>query len=278
MDADTPGAPAALLPTQALVRRAVRAERDCVADWVQAMATLPGDPFEAGVGRFGGATACVCGRIPAQVWNRTFELRDADRAAIPDIVAFYRARGAAPLFDLEPSAVPPFYEGPTVLDALAAQGFYQAGFHQLLYGRPRAAVPAPAPGIAVRALDPDDAAGVAAFVRVYESVWGGGAAIRVLLGAPGFRCYLAEADGEPAALGVLHVRAGVGSMANGLTAPRFRGRGCQTALLHRRIRDAAGAGCDLLVSQCRPGSQSERNQLRAGLAIAGTKVWWIERP
>ena len=35
------------------------------------------------------------------------------------------------------------------------------------------------------------------------------------------------------------------------------------------------AGCDLLVSQCSPGTASQRNQLRAGFAIAGTKVWWV---
>jgi len=67
-------------------------------------------------------------------------------------------------------------------------------------------------------------------------------------------------------------------MANALTAPAFRGRGCQTALLHRRIQDAAGAGCDLLVSQCSPGTASERNQLRAGFRAAGTKAWWVQAP
>jgi hypothetical protein len=85
-------------------------------------------------------------------------------------------------------------------------------------------------------------------------------------------------DGTAAALGVLHVAEGVGSMANALTVPALRGRGCQTALLHRQIRDAALAGCDLLASQCRPGSTSQRNQLRAGFRIAGSKAWWVRVP
>ena len=113
---------------------------------------------------------------------------------------------------------------------------------------------------------------------LYEQVWGDGGAIRVLLGRPAFRCYVAEVAGAPAALGVLHVADGVGSMANALTIPAMRGRGCQTALLRRRIRDAALAGCDLLASQCMPGTPSQRNQLRAGLRIAGSKAWWLPLP
>ena len=64
-------------------------------------------------------------------------------------------------------------------------------------------------------------------------------------------------------------------MANALTVPALRGRGCQTALLQRRIHDAHQLGCDVLVSQCRPGSTSQNNQLRAGFEIAGTKAWWV---
>jgi hypothetical protein len=267
--------PALPLPTPELVARLVRAETACLADWVGAMAAMPGNPLRAEVAQVGDATACVCGAIPAELWNRAFGLTVADAARIPEIVALYRARGAAPLFDLDPYSVAPFYAGPNVLAALAAHGFYQASFHQLLYGRPDADAPAPSGAVEVREVGPEQAE---EFGRVYETVWGGAAAIQVLLGQPRFRCYLAYLDGQAAALGVLHVRDGAGSMANGLTDPRFRDRGCQTALLHRRATDAARAGCDLLVSQCRPGSQSQRNQLRAGFQVAGSKVWWIERP
>ena len=36
--------------------------------------------------------------------------------------------------------------------------------------------------------------------------------------------------------------------------------------------------CDLLVSQCMPGSVSQGNQLRAGFRIAGSKAWWVPLP
>jgi GNAT superfamily N-acetyltransferase len=262
-------------PTSELVARLVRAETACVVDWVGAMAALAGNPLRAEVVRFGGTTACVCGAIPAEIWNRAFGMSTADAARIPEIVELYRARGAAPLFDLDPYSVEPFYAGPTVLADLAAHGLYQASFHQLLYGVPTEDVPATSSGVEIREVGPEQADD---FGRVYETVWGGAAAIRVLLGQPAFRCFLAYVDGQAAALGVLHVRDGAGSMANGLTDPRFRNRGCQTALLHRRLAEAARAGCDLVVSQCRPGSQSQRNQLRAGFRIVGSKVWWAARP
>jgi hypothetical protein len=63
-------------------------------------------------------------------------------------------------------------------------------------------------------------------------------------------------------------------MANALTIRPFRGRGCQTALLHLRSAAAHAAGCDLLASQCIAGDQSQDNQVRAGFHIAGSKAWW----
>ena len=61
-----------------------------------------------------------------------------------------------------------------------------------------------------------------------------------------------------------------------------RGRGCQPALLHRRIVDAAAAGCDTLLIETGervPGrpSASYRNILRAGFEEAYLRPNW-QRP
>ncbi|MDP9366570.1 MAG: hypothetical protein M3Q10_20480 [Chloroflexota bacterium] len=245
--------PAPPLPTPDLMRRLVGAERTCYLDWVRAMEAEPGNPFGIAAEAFGGATALACRAIPAQIWNRVFGLTEAEAALVPSILAFYREHGADVLFDVPPTSVSPFWEGPNVLLTLARHGLYQGAFHQILYAAPRTDVPHPPPNVGIEEVGPERASD---FVGLYEQVWGDGGAIRVLLGRPRFRSYIATVDGEPAALGVLHVADGVGSMASALTAPAFRGRGCQTALLHRRIRDAAGAGCDLLASQCRPGTAS----------------------
>jgi len=68
------------------------------------------------------------------------------------------------------------------------------------------------------------------------------------------------------------------AMAVGVTVPSLRGRGCQTALLEQRIADVTHAGCDLLVSQCLPGSTSQNYQLRVGFQIAGSQAWWVRGP
>ena len=94
---------------------------------------------------------------------------------------------------------------------------------------------------------------------------------------PGWRLYIATVDGTPAAFAALFVRDGVGSLAGAATVPALRGRGCQTALLHRRIADADDDGCDLIASQATPGSVSQRNMERAGLRIAYTKAIWSRR-
>jgi hypothetical protein len=260
------------LPTPELAARLVAAERQCMTDWLQALADLPDNPFGIAMQTFGQATALVCRTIPAQVYNRVFGLTVEDRDHIPAIVDFYTEHGASPVFDLSPYAIPPYWVEPNVFPALISQGFYQGAFHQLLYGFPTTDCPALPPGLAIRPVGPEDAD---TFAQVYDEVWGGSGAVRVLIGHPRFRCYLAFVDGTPAALGILHMANGVGSMANGLTVPSLRGRGCQTALLYQRIADAARAECDLLVSQCMPGVTSQNNQLRVGFQIAGSKTWWV---
>ena len=109
-------------------------------------------------------------------------------------------------------------------------------------------------------------------------MFGPGLLISVLLSHPNFRCFLAKINGQPAALGVLHVRGKAASMANGITLPEFRGKGLQSALLNRRMELARELDCDLIVSQAEPRSTSARNQQRAGLSLAGTMAVWSNVP
>lgn len=260
------------LPTTELVQRLIAAERDCCVAWSRALEALPNNPLGVTIRQFGQSTALVCRKSPAAIFNRVFGMTKQDEEHIPAILAFYREHSALPLFDLNPYAVLPFYEQPDVSLVLAQHGLYQGAFHQLLYGVPSTDVPPTPLHITITEVTHEDAA---AFGNIYEQVGGNGIAIRVLIGQPQFRCYLASVGGVAAALAVLHVANGAGSMANARTVPAFRGRGCQTALLYRRIADAAIMGCDLLVSQCSPGTPSQRNQLRAGFHIAGSKAWWV---
>ena len=260
------------LPKPELVSRLIDGERNCMIDWLRAMQSLPGNPLSVAIENFGNATALLCATIPAQVYNRVIGLTPEDSEHIPAILKFYAKHGAEPMFDLSPYAIPPFWITPNITSLLHKYGFYQGAWHQILYGVPTTAIPEMPPHITICVVTSNEAD---AFVSVYEQVWGDGAAVRVLVNQPNFHCYLAYVDDMPAGLGILHVANGVGSMANGLTIPAMRGQGCQTALLYRRIHDAALAGCDLMVSQCMPGVTSQYNQLRTGFHIAGSKAWWI---
>jgi GNAT superfamily N-acetyltransferase len=90
----------------------------------------------------------------------------------------------------------------------------------------------------------------------------------------GATLYLATVGVRPAAAAALFVEHGIGHLANASTLPHFRGRGCQTALIERRLRDAAAAGCSRASVVAAWGSQSHRNLVKAGFRTAYTKAVW----
>ena len=98
---------------------------------------------------------------------------------------------------------------------------------------------------------------------------------------PGWHCYLAEVDGEPAGCAAMFIHDGIAEFGIAATLEAARGRGCQMALLRRRIADAAGAGCRLLFVETgervpsRP-SASYRNILRAGFEEAYLCQGWSD--
>lgn len=101
----------------------------------------------------------------------------------------------------------------------------------------------------------------------------GAAFFAQLPGREGWRCYAARVDGEIAACGAMVIDGAAAAFGIGATLESARRRGCQLALLHRRIVDAAEAGCRTLFvetgerAEDRPGG-SYRNILRAGFEEA----------
>lgn len=103
-----------------------------------------------------------------------------------------------------------------------------------------------------------------------------------LPGRAGWRCYVAKVDGEAQGCAAMLVDDGIAQFGVAATLEEARGRGCQTALLHRRITDAAAAGCRTLFVETgerapdRP-SGSYRNVLRAGFEEAYLRPNWRPR-
>lgn len=103
-----------------------------------------------------------------------------------------------------------------------------------------------------------------------------------LPGREGWRCYVARIEGKAQACAAMLAEDGHAEFGIAATLEEARGRGCQTALLHRRIGDAAEAGCHTLFVETGervPGrpSASYRNILRAGFEEAYLRPNW-QRP
>lgn len=100
-----------------------------------------------------------------------------------------------------------------------------------------------------------------------------------LPGRDGWRCYVAKVDGEAQACAAMLIAEGTAEFGIAATLEGARGCGCQTALLHRRICDAAEAGCRSLFVETgervpdRP-SASYRNILKAGFEEAYLRPNW----
>jgi GNAT superfamily N-acetyltransferase len=100
-----------------------------------------------------------------------------------------------------------------------------------------------------------------------------------LPGHEGWRCYGALVDGEVQACAAMHLHGGLAEVGPAATLEPARGRGCQMALLHRRIADAIDAGCDTFWVETgervpdKP-SASYRNILKAGFEEAYLRPNW----
>jgi GNAT superfamily N-acetyltransferase len=87
-------------------------------------------------------------------------------------------------------------------------------------------------------------------------------------------CFLAEADDQPGAAGVLCIHDGVALLGGSSTVPEMRRRGMQSALLEARMSYAYQIGCDLAMMVAWPGTDSQRNAERKGFQIAYTRTKW----
>jgi hypothetical protein len=99
----------------------------------------------------------------------------------------------------------------------------------------------------------------------------------------GFTTYGAWDGGELVAAATLLSVDGIGSLCGAATLASHRGRGAQGALMVRRIRDAAAAGCTIVVTETgaetpEDPNPSLHNMRRLGLTELYERRNWIWRP
>jgi GNAT superfamily N-acetyltransferase len=92
--------------------------------------------------------------------------------------------------------------------------------------------------------------------------------------APGFVCFLAVVDQQPAAAGVLHLNGNLALVDGAATLPHYRGRGLQKALLMARLTYAQQHGATYAFSRTGAGSISHANLEKLGMQLLVESTAW----
>jgi GNAT superfamily N-acetyltransferase len=161
---------------------------------------------------------------------------------------------------------------------------YEQGGVMRKYVRPASSPSSPDPaGIEVRELAPGETEGMSYLAA--ESLGlpdGVGFLFCDLPELDGWHCYVALLDGVEVACGSMLLADGIATLGLDATAEPARGQGCHSALLARRLADAAEADCHTVLAEAcdepgNGGSAAARNLHRAGFVEAGRSVTW-QRP
>ena len=236
---------------------------------LEAFRNLIGGWEEGCVAEIGGA---LCTSVPAApssaLLNRAIGLgllHPATDETLDEIERFFADAGVEYGITVTPDAEP---RGLTT--GLEARGFSR-GYAWAKFRRGVEPAEPPTTGLSVERVGPDSAH---VFADVFQRAYGTLELLRprleeIAAAAPGWHCFVAYADGAPAATGAVFVTGDVGWLGMAGTLPEFRRRGAQTALLGARIDAAREAGCNVVATETgepiegRP-SNSYRNIVRAG--------------
>lgn len=272
-----------VIATSDLADRIGLADTRLWTEWFEAVRAATGDLYGVTTRHVGDAVFLRCA-LPESYYNRVMGLNGADHDRVDEALDFFAPAGVPFRVDMNP-----FGANEALTSRLIERRLYPASFQTSLYAEVDALEPRPpsCSGVSVRAVRKGE---LAFFARLYNRSYFGGerpsrrltrfreASLAARYGRPGWRHYLALVDGIPAGGALMYVDGDVATLAGAATMFTMRRRGVQRALLARRLRDAAAAGCTLVASRCGVGSPSQRNMERAGLRTAYTKVVWTHRP
>ena len=230
---------------------------------------------------FHGAQVAISSRLDTILFNRVLGLGNEQpitEEGLDQIVQLYRGAGAPRCFiQVSPAAEPaelPVWLRARGFNPIEPWAKLKRGIHDI----------PDAPTIArideISAEDPDAAA---AFGYAVQSVFAypveTAAWFTALVGRPGWRHYLAYDGGTTVGAAALFLHDDWASLEIGVVLPEARQRGVHSALIARRMRDAAAAGCHLLTMETSAESegnraQSFRNARRLGFEVAYFRQNW----
>lgn len=227
-----------------------------------------------GIRRFdiGGAQTIVAAGIDVLAFNRVVGLgieQSATEQQIDEIIAIYNDAGANRFF----VQVSPYAKPEWLPEILVGKGFCHYNNWVKLY-REIAALPRAETDLRIKMIHQEQAA---LFAEMIVTCFQWPDALKPMLalpvGLPGWRHYLAYDGMKPVACAACYINGEFASLAFAATLPEYRGRGAQSALIARRFRDAAEAGCLWMMTETaeetpKRSVPSFRNMLRHGFEVA----------
>jgi hypothetical protein len=242
---------------------------------------------------FGPVQATVVAAAPeARMLNLILGAAHGDAAAegfVEEAVGWVREQGARGTALLEPYPREAGEESTTSPGLLAAEAaLTRVGFEQdharMRFVRdahpPRFKVAADVEVVEIAGSDEDAPFGSIAALGFGLPAWTA-SLFAPLPALPDWRCYLARIDGEPQACAAMLLDGEVAELGIAATLEGGRRRGCQLALLGRRIEDAAAAGARSLFADTDLGSEpiprtALANVRRAGFEAAYVLSGWTD--
>lgn len=266
-----------------LIDRVERSEITYMLDRMGAIKQRQGNPEGIELMEYNGAVALTSRTMPWPQFNTIKGIGEHNLDQLDEIIHFFHTQGRKVQLEIIPSKA-----SPTLLKALSEKGLYQSGFHTSLYTfltpnhlkEPRHNV---LPDyIQIREFRESE-------IELYATIHCRGTGLsdegipyivqnnQVLFARTGWKFFLGLIHDQPAGVGVMYIKDGVGSCTFAATLPEFRQQGIHAALLQERMKESIQSGCDLFVSQAGYLSQSHRNMEQIGLKIAYTRATWTEK-
>lgn len=231
------------------------------------------------IARIGSAVALVAPALPIILFNRVMGLglnEPATESMLADIARLY-AEANVRTYAVTLGSV---FQPPALPQWLQSHHLMPHDNWEKVYRKPDTTVAVPT-NLRIERIGKDHAAdfahiALAAFeMPPFLAPW-----LMNLVGREGWQHFVAYDGENPAGTGALYIKNNIGWLGIAGTLPSYRKRGAQGAIMAQRIRAAAEAGCEWVITETgedlpRRPNPSYHNMLRTGFTLAYQRANYI---